>query len=173
MRLFVGLPVPRSYRAAFAKLREKYPSLHWHQPDDLHITLRFLGDVEEAQLSDIQEALGRVRVNNFGVEASGFDVFDKDSGVLYCPVLSTRKLNNLVAEITDRLTPLGFNFGMRPYVPHITLARAKNKKDIPQFFVQKPMPLHGSWQADNFSLYRSSQKETGLLYEALSLYPLK
>ncbi|MBI1326589.1 MAG: RNA 2',3'-cyclic phosphodiesterase [Alphaproteobacteria bacterium] len=177
MRLFTGLAVPPSFKNDLAKTAPLYPQLKWHLPDDLHITLRFLGDVDDALLPDIQERLARVRVNSFGLEAEGFDMFDKDSGILYCPVHSTRKLNNLVAEIADKVMPLGFDFGTRPYVPHITLARARNKRDIADFMKKNRSALRGSWQADEFFLYESGGvPEKGLAaskrYEALSSYPL-
>jgi 2'-5' RNA ligase len=125
-RLFVALPLPVQGARLLADLPRAGIDGKWSHPDDLHITLRFLGDLAPESLPDIKSALARVRRPPFGVEIAGLGFFDNKRGtVLYARVDSTRKMNALCGDITDALTPLGFDFSLRPFVPHITLARLK------------------------------------------------
>ncbi len=177
LRLFVALPVPDSLKRVVAALPRKGVAARWTHPDDLHITLRFLGEVEEARIEEIDAELGRVRRPPLGVELQGLGFFDvKKNPVLYARVESVRKLTTLCAEITDVLTPLGFDFGTRPYAPHVTLARFDDLSALQHYI--RTLPAQGGafragWQAPEFGLMASGgPDQAGRRYRILANYPL-
>lgn len=175
-RLFVALPVSSEMREGVGKLSRKGLDGRFTAIDDLHITIRFLGDVIENKIPEIERALIRVRRQPFFVEADGMDAFyNKKQAILYSDIVSTKKLTALCTDITDVLMPLGFDFGMRPYVPHVTLARLKgaHRKSIEDYIEKNKNHLKYSWQAQSFTLMRSAAPdEKGRHYRPLSTFPL-
>jgi 2'-5' RNA ligase len=176
-RYFVALPVSSVLTDQFEKLLHTRQGNEfkgrWSYPDDLHITLRFLGYVS-AQLDEIKEALERVKRPPFHIEVRGLNAFyNKKETILYGDVCSTRKLTTLCTDITDLLVPLGFDFGTRHYVPHVTFARIKAGHKIDKYLKNNGKNINSSWQADKFHLMRSAS-ETGnnKRYEIISSYDL-
>ncbi len=175
VRLFTALPVPDDVKTSIGALSRKGLDGRWTAPDDLHITIRFLGDTEEERVPEIIEALSRVRRSPFHIEGQGLSAFyNKSQTVLYATVESTRKLTALCAEVTDALTPLGFDFGMRPYVPHITVARLKSPpKKIEHYIKSHSRHLHYNWKATSFSLMQSAPPdEKDRRYRLIHKFPL-
>lgn len=173
-RLFVALAVPATAASDLLKLPRTGIDARWLHPDDLHITLRFLGDLDPDRIPAIRDVLARVRRPPFGVEIGGLGFFDhKKDGVLYARIDSTRKLNALCGDVTDALTPLGFDFGVREFVPHITLARLKGSRGLRQYIENKGKIHIQGWQANEFGLMQSGAPDTaGRRYRALAQYPL-
>ena len=174
LRLFVALPVPAGFVARLSSLPRKGLDARWNHDDDLHITLRFLGDLPSESTPAIEKALTRVRRPPFYVEVGGLGVFEnRRQSVLYVRVDSTRKMTALCGDITDELTPLGFDFGMRPFVPHITLARLNSSRGLSQYIEKNSENVSGRWEAGSFSLMRSGAADVaGRRYAILSHYPL-
>jgi 2'-5' RNA ligase len=126
IRLFVGLPLPHDVAVKLAQAARRVPGLQAVAADDLHITLRYLGDVERARLDAVDEALAQVRKKPFMIALAGGAVFEQaEEDILYARVESVRQVTDLCALVTDCLTALDFDFGARPFVPHITLGRAR------------------------------------------------
>jgi RNA 2',3'-cyclic 3'-phosphodiesterase len=174
IRLFVALPVPERCARLLAGLPRAGLDGKWSVAGDLHVTLRFLGDLPPESVPDIKSALARVRRPPFGIEVSGLGFFDNKRGaVLYARVDSTRKMNALCGDVTDALTPLGFDFGLRPFVPHITLARLKNARNVIQYIEKQEENVKTGWQAGAFHLMQSAAPDgADLRYSTLAEYPL-
>lgn len=174
IRLFVALPVPAPFRQQLAALPRKGLDGRWVHEEDYHITLRFLGDVEAAQVPAIESVLLKIRRSVFGIEAGGFGIFEGDrQTVLWAALQSTRKLTALAAAINEAFTPLGFDMPVKPYRPHITLVRLKNQRGVDAYIARATNKLRFSWQADRFNLYRSgTPDEEGRRYQMLGSFPL-
>lgn len=175
LRLFVALPVPDDVKALIGALSRKGVEGRWIAPDDFHLTIRFLGDIEQERVPDIIKALSRVRRAPFYVEGQGLSAFyNKSQTVLYAAMTSTRKLTALCTEVTDVLTPLGFDFGMRPYVPHLTVARLKSPpKKVEHYIKSQSSRLHYNWQVTSFSLMQSAPPdEKERRYHTIHSFPL-
>jgi RNA 2',3'-cyclic 3'-phosphodiesterase len=110
----------------------------------------------------------------FMSRSAGWAYFDNPrQAVLYAHIDGTRKLNALCGDVTDVLTPLGFDFGIRPFIPHITLARLNDKRGIGEYIERHDKFAHGQWRAESFSLMRSGGRDSrGRKYTALAQYPL-
>lgn len=175
IRLFTAFPLPHEFATVLSALpRAGLDGGKWTHPHDFHITVRFLGDVEKDRLEDIRAALSCVRHAPFHVEARGLSLFEnRKQSILHVPVLSTRKMESLCADVTDALSPLGFDFGARPFVPHITLVRLKNAKGADDYIRRHGPALAARWEAGEFCLMRSAAPdEKSSRYSMLDTYTL-
>lgn len=172
LRLFTGLPAGERLATALSTLPRE-PKGRWVQPDDYHITIRFLGSVAKDRLPDIRDALTRVSCMPFGIEVSGLSVFSsRRQQLLYAKVVNTRKLNHLCAKVTDALAPLGFDFGTRSFEPHITVAWFDAKTSLDSFVREHARGITAIWQAEGFHLFQSRSTEKGSpRYRSLGWYP--
>ena len=175
IRLFTALAVPPELRAQLASLPRKGLDAKWSCPDDFHITIRFLGDLEPERLPEIETALARVRRAPFGVEVQGLDAFEnKHQTILHAKVQSVRKMEALCADITDELAPLGFDFGVRAFVPHITLARLKGARGLDDYMARHGRSVTARWQVMEFHLMLSAAPDAaGRRYTVLRTCPLR
>lgn len=155
-RLFVAVPVTPALAAQVQELPRTLPQARWVAAEALHITLRFLGDVEMARIDDVADALARVRKKPFHIDVRGLGLFDQPGDrVLYARVESARNMTDLCARVTEALTPLGFDFGARAYVPHVTLARLAAGPAADKYIKNHSKSVGCSWLAEGFSLYLS------------------
>jgi 2'-5' RNA ligase len=172
-RLFAALPVPDSFAAKIAALPRRQLDAEWVPPEDLHITLRFLGEVEEGKAEEVRAALASIRKQPFPVEIEGLGAFHKKQGsVLWAGIASTRKLTALAADINLAVERLGFEMPRIPYVPHITLARLKSARGIDAYIEAQGRRLRHSWQAEGFALMESGIPggESGARYKIDSFF---
>ena len=155
-RLYVALPAPADLAQQAAALPRTLRGAHWAPPGALHITLRFLGDLDPERAQAAAQALALVRRAPFTVAVAGLGLFAHvDGDVLYARVESVRAVTDLCARVTDRLTPLGFDFGARPYVPHVTLARLPPRMDLFKYMKINDKKIRCQEMADEFHLLRS------------------
>lgn len=175
VRLFTALPVPAGTREVLQSLPRSGLDASWTPPDDLHITLRYLGPVPEDNLPAIGEALARVRRPSFHVEVQGLGTFNSGrQPVLWAAVQSARKLTALAGDINEVLAPLGFEMPNKPFTPHITLARLKQPKGLESWIGKHGSRVSARWQAESFTLYLSAEPdEQSRRYRALATWPLQ
>lgn len=174
-RLFVALKVSDSLKQQAQELpRTGLDSPRWSHPDDLHITLRFLGDVEDNRFSSIVDMFSCIHAVKFSLVVKGLAVFNrKNQRVLYAPVESARAVTNLSAEVTDRLEKIGFAFSKQPYTPHVTLARLNNAGSVEHYLKKHALRIRAEWAVDSFHLFRSADPDSrGSRYRALAAFPL-
>lgn len=139
IRTFVAVPVPESVVALQKTLRAtidpKRGKIKWVRPDQLHLTLKFIGDTPESSFDDIRSVLDGI-ANNTGpiqLNIKGTGCFPKIERprVLWAGIQGeTEKLNTLVNGIQSALDPLGFFKDEKPYHPHITLGRARYPQKV-------------------------------------------
>ncbi len=175
IRLFAALAVPNLLKKQIAALpRKGLDSASFSHNDDLHITLRYVGEVEAEKLSLIEKVLEAVRVKQFSVVVRGLAIFEKQKRtVLHAPVESARSITHLSAEITERLQNLDFVFSEQSYKPHVTIARLKNPQGLDQYIRQNEKKIFVEWKAEEFILYRSAEPDAhGQRYTKLRAYPL-
>jgi RNA 2',3'-cyclic 3'-phosphodiesterase len=136
MRIFVAVfPPPEVREALFHAARDLPASKDFRLigPEKLHLTLKFLGDVAEDDLGRVTRALGPLRERHepFEVETSGFGAFptERKARILWAGVEEGSESLGAVAEtVEDLLQPAGFAREQRPYVPHLTLGRARGRQ---------------------------------------------
>ena len=175
MRLFIGIGLPAPIAEALAKSavslipRASATKIRWTPPANMHVTLSFLGQVHEARLDVIQQALATVKAPRTTVELNGVDVFDR-AGVLYANVRPAPALLALAEHVIAAMEACGFAREDRPYSPHITLARTRARLRL-RSDIDEPA-FRASFEAREFRLYQSLTLPEGPRYEVLHAFAL-
>ena len=176
IRIFAGIPLPDDVRMRLVGLCSGLPGARWVAPDNLHVTLRFIGEVDEAEAEDIDAALAAVRHPGFELSLEGVDCFGsgKKLRVVWVGVERKDALMHLYEKVESVLVRLGQKPEGRKYKPHVTLARLR---ETPRrrlgAFLETGSPFRaGPFAVGRFTLYRSFLGRHGAYYEALADYPL-
>ncbi|WP_058303258.1 RNA 2',3'-cyclic phosphodiesterase [Gorillibacterium timonense] len=180
---FIALSLPQEVKRELSMqsrmLHDRLSFRKWTHPEDLHITLVFLGTVEEEKLEPIREELMEIaeRHSPFALAASGLGTFgpSQNPRVLYSVVYGERDaLARLAEDTIGRMDKLGFPAESRPYSPHITLARRYEGLSDPSGSIrevtEEELACSFGWTADSITLYRSHPGESPL-YEPCFLAP--
>jgi len=178
MRLFIAVDLPPDLRPRVAKLCQGIGGARWIRPEQLHITLRFLGDTPEEQLADMQQKLRQVAVPGFSLALTGPGVFPPPGGrkparVLWLGLNPTAPLQTLKLAIDGVLGP-DPETAQRGFSPHLTLARltTKPRRDLDDFLAKHAGFAAGPFPVPDFHLYRSTLRPEGALHEIVESYPL-
>lgn len=181
MRLFVALDLPDQVRHAIteliAKLQPKSRAARWIKPENLHITLKFIGHVPNEKLSPIQAALSPIHTSEpVELYFRGVGFFPKEHRprAFWCGIASSPNLAELAANIDRALVPLGIDAETRPFTPHLTLARFKSDegiREVVQAATDMKSTDFGAATETNFHLYESLLKSTGAQYNRVASFP--
>ena len=154
---------------------EGVPDLRWQQEEQLHLTLRFIGEVERPVAEDIANALQRIRFERFAIALQGVGKFEKRRhGALWAGVRPKDTLKALNAKIERACQSAGLEPEGRAYHPHVTLARWKGRATGLDQFIQKNGLLSSEpWQVEDFILYESRLGRDGAHYEPVETFPLR
>lgn len=176
MRLFIGIGLPPTLsesltRAAHTLIApEPQSRVTWTRPENLHLTLSFLGQVDPARLNSIEQALATIRTNALHLHLDGVGTFP-NAGILYAQIKPSTALLNLAEQVFRSLEDCGFPREQRPYTPHITLARSKGRLHVLPQKHDNPT-FRQSFPAHELRLYESFTKPTGANYEICKVFPL-
>ena len=181
MRLFVALDLPEAVRHALAELianlKPKSQGARWVQPENLHITLKFIGHVGNEKLSPIQSALSSIHTAQpieLRFRGIGFFPNERRPRAFWCGVAGSPNLAELAADIDRALVPLGIEAETRPFTPHLTLARFKSDEGVREVVhAANDMKSNdfGAATETNFHLYESLLKSTGAQYNRVASFP--
>ena len=165
MRLFVAVDIPQAVRDDIAVLiqRLKCPGPKWVEADNLHLTLKFIGESNE--LEGISRVLSVITGPPITVGLKGLGSFPR---VLWIGVKAPPELASLARRIDQALIPLGISSEQRAFSPHLTLARMKDGR-MPKFDEQ---PDFGTFPVSEFVLYQSRLSSAGPSYTPLRRFPL-
>ena len=186
MRLFVALEIPDQVRDGFAaliaELREADSSFsksraRWVRPENLHVTLKFIGHVDAGKLDAIRAALAEVRLDSpveLRFRGLGFFPNGKRPRVFWAGIEASPNLAPLAGEIGARLAKVGISGETREFAPHLTLARfeppgiSDGLSAIAQENVAREF---GAVRTGEFHLFESKTKPSGAEYARLQSFP--
>jgi 2'-5' RNA ligase len=174
-RLFVALrPPPEIRRRCLAAMAGGPPGWAWQDDAQLHLTLRFIGEVERPVAEDIATSLGSIRASVVEVGLSGVGWFDQGRhGALFARAVPRDPLEALHKKIDRALTGAGLEPERRAFLPHITLARRRRSSADPAAWLEAHSALHSdSRPVGEFILYESHLGHDGPHYEPIMEYPL-
>lgn len=168
-RLFVALTLPPAVRDTLAALAQPLPGVTWTKPEQLHVTLRFLGDVPVDKLDAILSRLAAVKVAPFVLPLEGVGTFppNRPPRVLWLGVGSGHpRLFQLRQRLDDALLAAGLQLDVRTFHPHVTLARmTENVASTVADWVHKHRELAAPpFRVESFDLYASELKPTGAVH---------
>src|SRR6202140_2381685 len=125
-RLFTGLEIPPSVARSLAMMRGGLPGARWIDPENYHLTLRFIGDVDDMLAREVASMLGMVRRTELELR---FDALSSFGGrrprALVATLAPTPALMDLQAEHERLMRRVGLDAEGRKYTPHVTLARLR------------------------------------------------
>ncbi|MBX9635084.1 MAG: RNA 2',3'-cyclic phosphodiesterase [Magnetospirillum sp.] len=175
MRLFVGLGLPPEVAHRLESLGGGVPGARWVAARNLHITLCFIGEVEDGLARELHDDLADLRLPAFALGLNGFGTFGHNKpNHLWAGVEKVPGLLRLQAKVETSVARLGVPPEGRKYTPHVTLARFKGAPvGRVQDFIARNSPFHaGPWTVEQFILFRSHLGHGGAEYEAIAEYPL-
>ncbi len=175
IRLFVALELPEALRTRLALMQGGVPGAKWQREDQMHLTLRFIGDVDERQANDIDEALATVRAPAFTLELAGVGEFGgRDPRALWAGVRPNEALVHLERKIESVLVRMGIEPETRKFTPHVTLARLRNtpRAKVAEFIAHHSLFASGAIPIDRFALYSSQLGSGGSVYRVERTYAL-
>ncbi|MCE9522033.1 MAG: RNA 2',3'-cyclic phosphodiesterase [Alphaproteobacteria bacterium] len=175
IRLFAAVEIPESVRLRLTFLQGGVPGARWSPPENLHLTLRFIGDVDEVTAGDIDEALGVLQYPAFEIRLRGAGEFGgRDPHALWAGVAPCPELQRLVAKIERALQRLGRPAETRKYAPHVTLARLRDPplEKVQEFLAAHSLFDSGPIAVKAYSLFSSHQTSKGSLYRVERTYAL-
>jgi len=173
-RLFTALEIPSEIGQSMAQLRGGLPGARWIDPENYHVTLRFIGDIDDALADEIADMLGQVARRKFSLRIDGLDSFggNKPRAVV-AAVTPVADLVELQAEHQRIMQRVGLQ-PERKYKPHVTLARLRDtsSRQVADFLsLRQPFRLP-SFPVSRFVLYSSRDSVGGGPYVVEAGYPL-
>jgi RNA 2',3'-cyclic 3'-phosphodiesterase len=174
-RLFVAIRPPEDVRDLLIDAMDDSPVLRWVGDEQLHLTLRFIGEVERPLANDIASALGRVRFPKFGLRVHGTGKFEqRNGGALWAAVEPREPVAALAAKVERAVQEAGIEAERRSFHPHITLARWNRRNaEAVDAFLQRNAGLQSElFDIDRFILFESKLSRHGPHYEEVSDFPL-
>lgn len=175
-RLFVAIRPPAAIRARLLAAMGGISGARWLDDEQIHLTLRFIGEVDRHAAEDIQAALGSIHHPRFELAVSGLGAFERrgQPEVLWAGVAPQEPVKSLHKKIDQAIARLGLEPERRAYSPHITLARLKRACGpvlplLEQFGGLSTEPFF----VDAFILYESSLTPEGALHSPIERYSLR
>ena len=183
MRLFIALDIPGEVRARLSEYMERVrnyaPEARWARVEGLHVTLKFIGEVKDPKVEEIQQALGKVHAAAFEVTFAKVEFFPnaKSPRIFWAGVQSSDDLGALAGQIDEEMEKLGFEGEERAFSPHLTLARSGTRdphslKAVVPLLTAEAAPQFGTMTAREFWLFRSQPGPGGSKYTKLQRYAL-
>jgi 2'-5' RNA ligase len=178
VRLFVALDVPDSVKDALVALCADLPAARWSSRDQMHLTLRFIGEVEDSRLAVLDAALTALAHAPFLMQVAAVGCFPPRGAarVLWAGIQAGRALMLLQQAIETALQHTGLPPEPKPFSPHITLARFKTPP--PPAALHTYLERHAAfsvpeWTVSAFHLYSSQLSAGGARYTRERSYPLQ
>ncbi len=175
-RLFIALEVPLHITRSLTLLKGGMANARWIDPENHHITLRFIGDVENHMADEIATALDRIKCAPFEISLSGVGEFgSKKPHSLYAGVRPGSDLNRLAADLERLCQRIGLPAEPRKFMPHITIARLRAPliEDVAHYLSSRGNFSTQVFKVSRFVLMSSKDSVGGGPYIIEEGYPLR
>ena len=176
MRLFVALTLPEDVRQRLSGLTNGLPGARWVKPENLHLTLRFLGEVDNLAAADVDDALAKIHCPGFDLALNGVGHFGEGRKLraLWVGVEANPDLMRLQEKIEQALIRVGLPPEPRKFKPHVTLARFKSNPGarLQTYLADHNLLRAGPIAMESFDLYSSFTSADGAIYRVEASYPL-
>lgn len=177
IRLFVGLRLPQQHNERLSLICHGIEGARWVEPQNLHLTLRFIGDVDENIAEDALAALNQVQAIPFDLSLGGLGTFGHPAYALWLGVKD--KSHGGLAALQDRVENVLVRAGLMPegrkFTPHITLAKIKRtrEKHLSRFIKSHTELVMDPFKVEAFTLFQSHLTHAGAQYEGVKDYGLE
>jgi 2'-5' RNA ligase len=173
-RLFVAIRPPAAIRERLLGIMGAVQNARWQDDSQLHLTLRFIGEVDRHHAEDVAAALASVRHQPFQVSLSGVGSFGKrGKGALWAGLAPQDELKSLHKKVDQACLRAGIGPDNRAYHPHITIARLGRTVGPVEPFIERWAGLSSvPFPVDSLCLYESRLGSEGASYTIAEHYPL-
>lgn len=177
IRLFVAIDMPEDIRSLVCGMGGAIPGSRPVSEDQLHLTLKFIGEVETGMLHDIKESLHDIHYPAFALSLKGVGHFPPRGApkVLWAGIDPVSEVTALRNKIEKNLSFIGIERERRKFSPHVTLARLKNSpvKKVARFMAENSFLDTPRFQITEFRLYSSSLTAKGAVHTIQDRIPLQ
>ena len=184
MRTFIALELSSGVRSQIGRLttdlKDFLPEVRWVGLGNIHLTLRFLGEIDPRGLSGLEQAVGEAaaRTESFGLELGDIGFFGsaRTPRVVWLGIQSSETLAGLAAEVEKAVREAGYGHADKPFKPHLTLARIRKPLKSPPDWerIRRLAPSQWpSWPVAEVLIIKSVLTPGGPVYETLARCPLQ
>ncbi len=184
MRTFIAVPLPQECHKMLeeiqAKLRSTGAGVGWVNVPSIHLTLKFLGEVDPETIPRLASALRTASEGQAGftLRLHGVGGFPdlRSPRVIWCGVEGeTQHLRRLQERVEDACIQLSFPSEGRDFHPHLTLGRVQGKRNLQSLldYIKIGFELECSFRVDRYNLYRSTLAPRGAVYDVLEVIALR
>jgi RNA 2',3'-cyclic 3'-phosphodiesterase len=173
-RLFTALEIPPDIGEALSMLRGGLPGARWITPDNYHLTLRFIGDVDDTVAQEVASLLGRVRRGAFDLHFEGLISFGgRKPRAVVATVAPAQPLIEAQAEQERLMQRIGLEPEGRKYTPHVTLARLResSSREVAEYLSAHGYFRSAPFRISRFVLFSSRNSVGGGPYVVEASYP--
>ncbi len=174
-RLFTGLEIPAEVGHTLSNLRGGLPGARWIDPENYHVTLRFIGDIDGVAANEIASMLFRVDRKPFEVKLQGLTSFGgRKPRAVVATIAPSKPLMELQAELERMMQRIGLNPEGRKFIPHVTLARLHDAsdQDVADYLSLRGYFPSKAFMAERFVLFSSRASTGGGPYVVEDAYEL-
>ena len=174
-RLFTGVEIPSDIGQALSSLRGGLPGARWIDPGNYHLTLRFIGDVDDTTAHEVASLLGRVKRGAFDLHMQGITSFGgKKPRAVVASVSPAQALLDVQSEQERLMQRIGLEPEGRKFTPHVTLARLResSSQDVADYLAARGFFRTSPFKVSRFVLFSSRNSVGGGPYVVEASYPL-
>jgi 2'-5' RNA ligase len=175
MRLFVALSIPDAVAQAMFLIQAGIPGAHWQTREQLHLTLRFIGEVGGRGANDIDDALSAISSPRFSLALKGAGEFGgKNPHAVWVGVSDPAAVSHLNRKIETAMQRIGLKAEERKFTPHVTLARlrAAPRERVIDWVADRGLYASPAFEVSSFALYSSTLTTDGSIYVPERVYNL-
>jgi RNA 2',3'-cyclic 3'-phosphodiesterase len=174
-RLFTGLEIPSTLGQSLSMLRGGIPGARWIDPENYHLTLRYIGDIDDDLAHEVASLLGRVRRSGFELRFDGLSSFGgRKPRAVVATLGPSQAVMELQAEHERLLQRMGLEPEGRKYTPHVTLARLRDSssREVADYLSARAAFRSPPFPVSRFVLFSSRASIGGGPYVVEAAYPL-
>jgi 2'-5' RNA ligase len=174
-RLFTGVEIPADVGQSLSMLRGGLPGARWVTPENYHLTLRFIGDVDDIIAHEVASMLGRVKRGAFELHFEGLTSFGgRKPRAVVATVAPAQTLLEVQSEHERLMQRIGLEPEGRKYTPHVTLARLRDSSSraVAEYLSARGYFRTAAFRVSRFVLFSSRASVGGGPYVVEASYPL-
>lgn len=176
MRLFVALAMPLPVAQSIMLIQGGVPGARWQRREQLHMTLRFIGEVDGRDAAMLDEALARIDAPGFELQLHGVGQFgNRQPHALWAAARANEALAHLQRKVDTAIRRVGQPQDAHKFTPHVTVARLRHPEagKVIEWLTHNALYTSPSFRVDSFQLYSSRLSSDGSVYAVERDYPLE
>lgn len=177
MRIFIAIPIPQVAKDKLAELKQSIEGVRWQQKEQIHLTLKFLGETDLQRVKELQAQLDKIKHPPFTMTLRGFGCFPKGKypRIFWIGISENPAVVGLHQKVEEVCTSMGFDAVDHSFKPHVTLARMKgvSMKDIIPLINQHQEFRISDLRISKFVLYESTLDTNGATHNPVKKFNLE